>query len=102
MNYKELITLFERDFFTGAFSESAIIADLEATESMDRLSTLGSSGRQTYMLSEKRNIYFQDFDYALEKIDEAIDEYQWDNEFISRCERCKNQINLLSDIVRNF
>jgi len=102
MNYKELITLFERDFFTGAFSESAITADLEAIVSMDRLSTLGSSGRQTNKLSEKQMIYFQDFNYALLRINEAIDEYQWDNEFISRCEKCKKQVIQLYDIVRNF
>ena len=99
MTNEELIVSFEREFFTGWYSESAIKADLENRKAMDSLSTMGSSGMQTNRLGEKRNIYFQDFKNVLYHIDRISKE---DSAFISRCERCKNQVNKLYDFVRNF
>jgi len=99
MTNEEFIVSFEREFFTGSYSESAIKADLEARKTMDSLSTMGSSGMQTNRLGEKRNIYFQDFENVLYHIDRISKE---DTTFISRCERCKSQVNKLKDIVSNF
>jgi len=99
MTNEELIVSFEREFFTGSYSESAIKADLEARRTRDNLSRMGSYGMQTNMLGEKREIYFQDFDLVLNHIDRISKE---DTTFISRCERCKNQVNKLYDFVRDF
>jgi len=88
MTNEELIVSFEREFFTGSYSESTIKTDLAYR------STLGAG-----KLEEKRKIYFQDFDLVLTHIDRILRE---DTALISRCERCKNQVNRLSDIVRGF
>jgi len=102
---KDFIALCEMDFFSGAFSESVIRADLENRKAMDRLSTMGSSGMQTNELRNKKNYYIQDFDNCLSGITQVLDwarNNHWDTMFISRCERCKEQVNKLHDIVRNF
>jgi len=104
---KEFIAKFEREYFTGPYSESSIRADLEARRSMDRLSTLGSSGIQTYKLREKRNIYTQEFNELLDStinpiLDWAKKNCPDDTIFISSCENCKNKVNRMLDIVRDF
>ena len=102
MTTEELIASFERELFTGAFSESAIKADLENRRAMDNLSTMGSWGRQTNKLSEKRNFYIETFYEVLGHIDSILEHTKSDSSFIPRCEKCKNQANRLLDIVRNF
>ena len=101
MTAEEFIVSFERELFTGSFSESFIKNDLEARKTRDTLSTMGS-GMRTNLLGEKRKIYIQDFKNVLGIIEKAKDEYSHDSEFLSRCERCKNQANRLLDIVLNF
>jgi len=104
---KEFIDKFEREYFTGPYSESSIKADLESRRAMDGLSTMGSSGRQTNRLGEKRSIYIKEFNDLLDSTINPILEWAKtncsdDTVFISSCENCKTQVNRMLDIVRNF
>jgi len=102
MTYNEIeqfISSVEREYFTGVFSESTIRNDLQLRKSMDI-----RSGGQANNFREKQGYYIQHFDRILGDIDFAIDWVQNNNcpqkpEFISRCERCKEQVNRLLEIV---
>jgi len=100
----KLISLAEEEFFTGSFSENTIRSDLQNRKSLDSLSTLGSSGRQTYELSTKRQIYAQELKTWLDCINTVLNAAQANQEtkLIDRCEKCKSQINKLLYIVQRF
>ena len=110
MTFNEIeqdIVWYEREYFIGgAFSESTIKTDLENRKAMDRLSTMGSLGRQTNELANKREFYIKEFNDSLNWISSTLDAARihraWDTTFISRCEKCKEQANRLLNFVRNF
>lgn len=103
---EQLIALAENDLFTGLLSESTIRSDLQNRQAMDRLSTLGSSGRQTYELSSKRQVYIQELGKWLSGINTVLEEARthrsWDSTLIKNCEKCKNQATRLLGIVHSF
>jgi len=59
---EKYISACEEIYFTGNFSDSVIKTDLENRKASDRYSTMGSNPRQTNLLWEKKQFYFQDFD----------------------------------------
>jgi hypothetical protein len=102
---KHYIEQCEQGYFTGVFSEDAIKNDLQNRKARDQYSTLGSNPRQTDHLSEKKRFYFKDFDARQEDFDFIIKELQSINKnhaLIPKCERCKNQVAKLRNLVRNF
>jgi len=102
----QVIALYEENYFTGGFSEWVIKDDLQNRKSMDALSTMGSSGKQTYRLAEKKRFYVEEFSNGWNWINAALNEVRahqpWDSMLISRCERCRDQAKKLLDIVQNF
>ena len=99
---EQSISQIEREYFTGAFSESVIRNDLQNRKAMDSYSTLGSTGRQTNELGNKKDFYIQDFNGIIAAINKVQTMYSSNSEFVSRCDRCINQINRLLGIVRSF
>jgi len=93
-------------FGSGPFSESTIKDDLQNRQMQDNLSTMGSSGRQTYYLREKKEYYDQVFTEYLNGFDiilrKARGHLSADSTLISRCERCKAQAYRLLEIARNY
>jgi len=98
---EELTAYFEKEHFYGVFSESTIRTDLETRAARDRLSRLGSSGRQTNNLGEKKRVYYDSFDKDIELINKMLS-LNPPSSYISRLEKCKNQVNKLYDFVQNF
>ena len=83
----------EQNYFTiGAFNENIVRNDLQY--------------RPANELSQKKNFYIQDFNGVLETINIILNAAQnhqpLDSMLISRCEKCKNQMNKLLGIVRSF
>ena len=95
----------ETMYFSGSFSEGVIRDDLQARKTNDRISTMTSNPRQTYYLSEKKQFYYKDFDDAeqyLSSIVNGLKNISTNHALIPRCEKCKNQIGKLRNIVRDF
>jgi len=105
MTFNEIeqgIAQIEQAYFTGPFCESVVRDDLQCRKAMDSYSTFGSVGRQTNELGEKKDFYIQDFNNILDVINRVQSDYSNNSVFVSRCERCKIQINRLLNIVRDF
>jgi hypothetical protein len=102
MSLKNFLEQCEYDYFTGSFSESTIVADLKNRKAIDGLSTMGSSGQQTYRVREKKQVYFSDFDKSEQFIDRILKQTPSDHEWLPRFERCKNQIIKLRNLVQDF
>ena len=102
----QLIALYEKEYFTGSFSEKVIRDDLQSRKASDAYSKMGSSGRQTYLLPEKKNFYIKEFTSGLNDINTVLNatkaHQSWDSALISRCEKCRDQADKLLNIVRNF
>ena len=96
------INLCESEFFTGTHSESFITNDLQTRKASDRYSTMGSNPRQTYLVAEKKQVYYATFNDADSNLNLIISMLDKNHPFISRCERCKNQIAKLHNLVQNF
>ena len=92
--------------YGGEYSRSLVYDDLEKRKAMDRLSTMGSSGRQTYKLSEKKQVYAHDFNNFENTINPCLDflrkNHPSQRDLISRLENCLKQISELKDFVRDF
>ena len=102
---KQYLEQIEDIYFTGCFSESVIETDLENRKASDRYSTMGSNPRQTNLLWEKKQYYFQDFDEKEQSFNFIISKLRsitLNHEWIPRVERCKNQIVKLRNLVRDF
>ena len=102
---EQYINLCESEFFTGTHSYDFITKDLETRKASDTYSTLGSNPRQTYLLSEKKQVYFGIFDEVDDNINLILNMLRTtypNHALISKCERCKNQIVKLRGLVRNF
>ena len=99
------IALCESELFTGTHSESFITNDLQTRRASDRYSTMGSNPCQTYLVTEKKQVYNATFDDAEKNINYILSNLEktpQNNTLIYRCERCKNQIVKLRNLVRNF
>ena len=97
---EQYVNQVEQIFFYGPFSEDTVRQDLQLRESMDI-----RSGRRTNNLGEKQNVYISDINVALGTINKIIGAthiHRGDTTFLSKCERCQNQLNKLLDIVRSF
>ena len=83
----DYISLVERDYFSGCFSESVIRDDLRTRRS-------------------KKSFYIEDFRSTLDTINgvlEATRTHQsWDSVLISRCEKCITQVQRLLDLVYSY
>ena len=102
---EQYIKLCESEFFTGTHSYSFITKDLETRKASDTYSTLGSNPRQTYLLSEKKQVYIKTFNEAEESINLVLNMLQKtypNHMLISKGERCKKQIVELRKLVRDF
>jgi len=95
----------EQVYFSEVYSEEAVRKDLQTRQAYDRYSTVGSGGR-TDKLGEKQGIYIRDINDSLGNINKILNAARihrsWDSTFISKCERCQNQLNKLLAIVRSF
>ena len=104
MDYYEcnrFISQIEQTFFdSGPYGESVIIKDLQTRRAMDAFNPSGNE------LSNKKKIYYKDFETALDGIwgviKWAYDNRQNDLVFKNRLIKCKNQLEKLQNIVRNF
>ena len=99
------ITQFEHVYFTGPYGEETITKDLQNRQASDRLSTLGSNPRQTYLVSEKKKVYFEHFDKLEEDLKLGLGMLQKsypNHALIPRFERCQNQVAKLRNLVQNF
>ena len=96
------VALCESELFTGSHSEGFITNDLQTRRASDRYSTMGSNPRQTYLVAEKKQVYYATFDDAEKNINYILSNLEKNHPLISRCERCKNQIVKLRNLVRNF
>ena len=102
---EEFIIFCESEFFTGTHSVSFITKDLQTRKASDRYSTLGSNSRQTNLLSAKKQVYFETFNNVYNGINLYLNMLQKsypNHALISRCERCKEQIEKLRNIVQDF
>ena len=102
---EQFISLCESEFFTGTHSEGFITKDLQTRKTSDTYSTMGSNPCKTSHVWEKKQVYFETFEEAdrnlniiLSKLKNSSPNHAW----ISRCERCKNQIAKLRNLVRDF
>lgn len=102
----QIIAQMETNLFSGPFRKDAIRDILEKVKTSDRLSALGSSGRQTNALRNQRDSLVQMLDEQEESIEIILTEVRkdqsWDSVLISRCEKCKGQVEHLRSVVRNF
>ena len=96
------LEMFEKELFTGSFSESNVRKDLQHRKAMDMYSTMGSSGRQTNELSQKKRVYIDNFTEDIQVIKAAQSHLVPSHPYYSRLERCKKQAEKLIDIVSNF
>ena len=103
---ENIIAIYEKEYFTGCFSEKVIRDDLENRKTMDMLSTMGSNPYQTYCLPEKKNFYIKEFNTAKKTINTFLNSIRTqqplNSMLISRCEKCIDQANRLINIVENF
>ena len=83
----ELIALYEKEYFSGAFCERVIRDDLG-------------------MRRGKKNFYIDEYTTGLDWINAILDAVRthqsWDSMLISRCEKCRDQANKLLNIARGF
>ena len=92
----------ENDYFTGSFNESYIRNDLQTRKASDTYSTMGSSGRQTNHLSQKKQFYYDDFDNTEGTVDGLLRTLPKTHALFSRCEKLKKELTKLRELVRNF
>ena len=97
----EYINRVEQVYFFGAYSEDTVRKDLQLRKNMDV-----RGGWQSNNLREKQSVYIEHFNSVLGDINFVINQVGTnrpnDSTFISRCERCKNQVNNLLEVVRSF
>ena len=101
---EQLLNSYEKDYFTGAFSESTIKDDLQTRKASDAYSRMGS-GPPTNYLSQKKQFYYNDFDDTeeyLNRIDKMLSGQPKTHPLLLRSAKCRSQITKLREIVRNF
>lgn len=101
---EKFIIIIEQFYSTEvSFSESFIRSDLETRAAQDRIKQM--QGIWTNELEKKKSFYYQCFDESLSKINSVLEcarIHCWDTNFIARCERCKEQVKKLRNLVQNF
>lgn len=99
--FENFISQVEKGYFEGGpYSESIVKEDLQTRRASDIYSTVGSAG--TNRLREKKEFYVKNFNEILENIEYVMDKEKADHSFLSKCVKCKNQLNKLLAVVRNF
>lgn len=98
---KHFISQVEEGYFDpGPYGESFIIKDLQTRRTLD---TINPSRNE---VSYKKGIYNQEFkrilDGILDVLQWAKKNHQTDLDFINRLNNCKNQLEKLQNILRNF
>ena len=98
-----LISNAEHNLFTGPFSETFIIKDLETRKTAD---TPGEYAGTTDKLDEKKRFYIQYYSEWQSSLDAVLEwlrtNQPWDSSLISSCETCKDQVTSLFELVRRF
>jgi hypothetical protein len=79
---------------------------LQTRKTLDRLNPMSSSGRQTNELGKAKQDRLRELGKMLDGLNTVLEatheEQAWDSELISRCEKCKNQILKLIEIIRDY
>ena len=105
LDAEQYISHCEIGYFTGPFSESAIRDDLQTRKARDSYSMMGTPPHRTNFLSEKKQFYYKDFNEVEQYLGLILGMLQNTypaHTLIPRCERCKNQIVKLRNLVQNF
>ena len=104
MTYQELEAMVEGIFrqiedtyVTGSFREYAIKDDLQSKKLFDNM-------HGTNRVWEKKQFYFEDFDYTTKSIDDIINKLQLSKEhkWFCKFEEYKSLLAKLREIVQNF